>query len=186
MIGIAISQATPTTVIAEMVDSLHRNGLTRIIVINGHGGNVGPISERSPANSISVSRSKPEPLSLGIGYDCCPACSAVPTRLRPSRTRFDPLTSIGLHLFPELIRQGPDPRRQAAEAGPCARPAVHGTRPRQLRGTRGRDAQRIRRRPITRRRQGRSAPVFGRDGRRADREADRHLRPLHHAFRALF
>eukprot|EP01035_Chromulina_nebulosa_P046248 gene46248-62639_t len=36
--GIAISQATLTTVIAEMVDSLHRNGLTRIIVINGHGG----------------------------------------------------------------------------------------------------------------------------------------------------
>ncbi|OYW97116.1 MAG: creatininase, partial [Bosea sp. 32-68-6] len=39
--GIAISQTTLTTVIAEMVDSLHRNGLTRIIVINGHGGNVG-------------------------------------------------------------------------------------------------------------------------------------------------
>src|ERR1700692_294891 len=34
--GIAISQATLTAVIADMVDSLHRNGLTRLIVINGH------------------------------------------------------------------------------------------------------------------------------------------------------
>src|SRR3954447_26957768 len=38
--GIAVSQATLTSVITDMMASLHRNGLTRIIVINGHGGNV--------------------------------------------------------------------------------------------------------------------------------------------------
>src|SRR4051812_11478631 len=43
--GIAITQATLTTVLAEMVEALHRNGLKRLIVINGHGGNVGPIGE---------------------------------------------------------------------------------------------------------------------------------------------
>src|ERR1700684_3739012 len=41
--GIALSEATLTTVIADMVASLHRHKLTRIIIINGHAGNVGPI-----------------------------------------------------------------------------------------------------------------------------------------------
>ena len=43
--GIAITPQTLTSVITDMVASLHRTGLTRIIVINGHGGNVGPIAE---------------------------------------------------------------------------------------------------------------------------------------------
>src|SRR4029434_10891317 len=41
--GIAITPQTLTSVITDMVASLHRTGLTRLIVINGHGGNVGPI-----------------------------------------------------------------------------------------------------------------------------------------------
>src|SRR3974390_3141513 len=43
--GIALTQPLLTQVIAEMVENLHRPGLTRLIVINGHGGNVGPIAE---------------------------------------------------------------------------------------------------------------------------------------------
>src|SRR4030088_517616 len=37
--GIAITPPTLTAVITDMVASLHRTGLTRLIVINGHGGN---------------------------------------------------------------------------------------------------------------------------------------------------
>src|SRR3954447_22203121 len=37
--GTAISQTTLRSVITDMVDALHRKGLTRLIVINGHGGN---------------------------------------------------------------------------------------------------------------------------------------------------
>ena len=43
--GITITQATLTAVLTDMVGSLHRNGLTRVIVMNGHGSNVGPIAE---------------------------------------------------------------------------------------------------------------------------------------------
>lgn len=45
--GISITPATLTAVLTDVVASLHRNGLTRLIVINGHGGNVGPITEVS-------------------------------------------------------------------------------------------------------------------------------------------
>src|SRR3954452_928972 len=43
--GIAITQETLVAVLTDMVEALHRNGLRRLIVINGHGGNVGPIGE---------------------------------------------------------------------------------------------------------------------------------------------
>ena len=43
--GIAITPDTLTRVITDMVTSLHRHGLPRIVVINGHGGDVGPIAE---------------------------------------------------------------------------------------------------------------------------------------------
>ena len=43
--GIALSQSTLRAVLTDMLSCLLRHGLTRIIVINGHGGNVQAVHE---------------------------------------------------------------------------------------------------------------------------------------------
>ncbi|MGX1744621.1 creatininase family protein [Bosea sp. NPDC055353] len=103
--GIAISQSTLTAVIAEMVDSLHRNGLTRIIVINGHGGNVGPISEVARELYQRERIVLPSLYLWRIAYGMLPGIVGAETSAKVSGHGADPLTSLGLHLFPELIRK---------------------------------------------------------------------------------
>ncbi|MGO4170864.1 creatininase family protein [Bosea sp. TAF32] len=102
--GIAISQATLTAVIAEMVDSLHRNGLTRVIVINGHGGNVGPISEVARELYQRERIVLPSLYLWRIAYGLLPGIVGAEMSAKVSGHGADPLTSLGLHLFPELMR----------------------------------------------------------------------------------
>ena len=45
--GIAVSQSTLVAVLDDMFRCLSRHGLTKLLVINGHGGNVGAINEVS-------------------------------------------------------------------------------------------------------------------------------------------
>jgi creatinine amidohydrolase len=104
--GIALSQATLTTVIAEMVDGLHRNGLTRLIVINGHGGNVGPIGEVARELYLREQIVLPSLYLWRIGYGLLPGIlGGADKAAAVAGHGSDPLTSIGLHLFPELIRK---------------------------------------------------------------------------------
>lgn len=102
--GIAISQATLTQVIAEMVDSLHRNGLTRLVVINGHGGNVGPIAEVARDLYLRERIVLPSLYLWRIAYGLLPGIVGAETSAKVSGHGADPLTSLGLHLFPELMR----------------------------------------------------------------------------------
>lgn len=110
--GIAISQATLTSVITDMMASLHRNGLTRIIVINGHGGNVGPIAEVARNLYLRDGTVLPSLYLWRIGYGLLPGIVGTETSVKVSGHGADPLTSIGLHLFPELMR--PDLMPEAA------------------------------------------------------------------------
>ena len=103
--GIAITQATLTSVITDMVESLHRNGLTRIVVINGHGGNVGPIAEVARRLYEKDRTILPSLYLWRIGYGLLPGLIGAEKARAVSGHGADPLTSIGLHLFPELIRQ---------------------------------------------------------------------------------
>jgi creatinine amidohydrolase len=103
--GIAISQGTLTAVIGEMVDSLHRNGLTRLIVINGHGGNVGPIAEVARELYLREQIVLPSLYLWRIGYGLLPGILGAEKAAAVSGHGADPLTSIGMHLFPELIRK---------------------------------------------------------------------------------
>ncbi len=103
--GIAISQATLISVITDMVESLHRNGLTRIIVINGHGGNVGPIAEVARKLYLEKKIALPSLYLWKISYGLLPGLIGAEKAKAVSGHGADPLTSIGLHLFPELIRK---------------------------------------------------------------------------------
>lgn len=102
--GIAITPATLTAVITDMVASLHRTGLTRIIVINGHGGNVGPIAEVARAVYRDKRLVIPSLYLWRIAYGLLPRLIGADVAAKVSGHGADPLTSLGLHLLPELLR----------------------------------------------------------------------------------
>ena len=102
--GITLTQATLTVVIREMIASLERHKLTRVIVINGHGGNVGPIAEVARDVYREHRRVIPSLYLWRIGYGLMPKIVGAEKSAKVSGHGADPLTSIGLHLFPDLMR----------------------------------------------------------------------------------
>jgi creatinine amidohydrolase len=102
--GIALSEATLTTVIADMVASLHRHKLTRIIIINGHGGNVGPIATVSREVHRRTGMLIPNLYLWRIGYGLLPGIVGAEKAKLVSGHGADPLTSLSMKLFPELLR----------------------------------------------------------------------------------
>lgn len=102
--GIAISPQTLTAVVTDMIADLHRNGLTRLIVINGHSGNVKPVTD--VARSIYRQSGRVIPcLSIWkLAYGLLPGIIGAETAARSASHGADPLTSVGLHLMPELMR----------------------------------------------------------------------------------
>lgn len=119
--GIAVQQATLLAVLTDMVASLHRNGLTRLVVINGHGGNVGPIAEVARRLYERDRTVLPSLYLWRIGYGLLPGIVGAEAAAKVSGHGADPLTSIGLHLFPELMR--PD---QVPEATPLKKDPLLG------------------------------------------------------------
>jgi creatinine amidohydrolase len=47
--GIALKPATLTAVLGDVLDALLAHGLDRVLIVNGHGGNAGPIEEATRA-----------------------------------------------------------------------------------------------------------------------------------------
>ena len=103
--GIALSEATLTATIGEMVANLHRHGLTRLVVINGHGGNVNAIANVGREIHRRTGMLLPSLYLWRIGY------ALLARLLGPEKAKIvsghgaDPLTSIGMHLFPAMIRR---------------------------------------------------------------------------------
>lgn len=108
--GIKLSRSLMTNLIQEMVDNLYRHGLTRIIAINGHGGNVGPINEVARAMYVQHKRIIPSLYLWRIAYGLIPQVAPAGQGTKSSGHGADPLTSIGMHLFPELIRKDMIPK----------------------------------------------------------------------------
>jgi creatinine amidohydrolase len=102
--GIAITPATLTAVITDMVASLHRNGLTRIVFINGHGGNVGPIGEVAREVYRRTGMIMPSLYLWRIGYGMLPRIVGAEQAKKVAGHGADPVTSTAMHLFPDLIR----------------------------------------------------------------------------------
>jgi creatinine amidohydrolase len=102
--GIAITPATLEAVITDMVASLHRNGLTRIIVINGHGGNVGPITEVARRVWREKQVLMPSLYLWRIAYSMMPKLFGADHAAKSAGHGADPLTSLGMHLMPEILR----------------------------------------------------------------------------------
>ena len=101
--GIALSEATLTAVIRDILANLHRHGLTRLIVLNGHGGNVGPIQVATRDVLRARGQIIPSLYLWRIAYGLLPGILG-PKAAAAAGHGADPLTSLGLHLFPALMR----------------------------------------------------------------------------------
>jgi creatinine amidohydrolase len=114
--GIALGQATLRAVIGDMLACLLRHGLTRIVVINGHGGNVQAIHDATHPIWVERRILIPSLYLWRIGYSLLPGIVGAERAAKVSGHGADPLTSIGTYLFPALMRPdlvpAPLPRQQ--------------------------------------------------------------------------
>ena len=116
--GIAIRPETLTAVIEDMVASLLRNGLSRIVVMNGHAGNVGPIDEVTREVYRDSGVVIPSLYLWRIAYGLLPGLVGAERAAKSSGHGADPLTSLGLHLLPEIGRPDLIPQAAALKRDP--------------------------------------------------------------------
>ena len=112
--GIALSQSTLRAVLADMLSCLLRHGLTRIIVINGHGGNVQAVHEVTQDIYRESKILIPSFYLWRVGYSYLPGILGAETAAKSAGHGADPLTSVMMHLFPEWIRHDMIPPKPTA------------------------------------------------------------------------
>lgn len=103
--GIALSQPTLTAVISEIFGCLMRHGLSRFVVINGHGGNTRAIHDATHKIYMESGVIIPSYYLWSVGYTLLPGILGADRAKRTAGHGAEPLTSVAMHLFPELIRK---------------------------------------------------------------------------------
>lgn len=101
--GVALSTPTLTALVTEILAALHEGGATRILIVNGHGGNIPAIEDAQRALRHSHGVIIPVlhlwktagPWQVELGGD--------PKALGHGG---DPVVSVGLHLRPDLCAPG--------------------------------------------------------------------------------
>jgi creatinine amidohydrolase len=117
--GLSLSQTTLRAVLSDLFAALLRHDLTRIIVINGHAGNVQAIHDTTQPIWLQRGIMIPSFYLWRVAAGLLADIVGPETAQRAAGHGADPLTSIAMHLFPALMR--PD---LVPEPGP--RPVVHG------------------------------------------------------------
>lgn len=110
--GAVLRPTTMTAVLMDVVGTLIDTGLTRIVLLNGHSGNVAPILD-----TIREMRRSRDVVVPSL-YLWEAAFALLPQILGPEQAALrsghgaDPLGSVGLHLIPGLIEpeRMPEPR----------------------------------------------------------------------------
>lgn len=102
--GIALQQATLRAVLTDMLSCLARHKLTRVIVINGHGGNVQAIHETTQVILKEHGALIPSLYLWQMGYALLPSILGAEVAAKAAGHGADPLTSVVMHLFPQLMR----------------------------------------------------------------------------------
>jgi creatinine amidohydrolase len=121
--GIALSHATLLAVIREMLTRLIAHGLDRIVIVNGHGGNVHAIHEATMAVKHADGTLIPSLYIWRNLYAAWPRLSGADTAGRMGHGA-DPVWSVARALFPGLCR--PDLIPPPAPAGSIQGMAVTG------------------------------------------------------------
>lgn len=116
--GIVIEQSTLELMLMDIMNSLIANGLTRIVLVNGHSGNVNPIAvtirKIHAAHGVVV----PSIYLWECAYRLLPQRIGAEEAARRSGHGADPLGSVGLHLHPELVRAEHMPAQMPTKLDP--------------------------------------------------------------------
>jgi creatinine amidohydrolase len=102
--GISLSQPTLRALLDDILSCLLRHDLNRIVVINGHAGNVQTIHDATQKVWLDKGVMIPSLYLWRVGYGLLPAILGADAAKRASGHGADPLTSVAMHLFPDLIR----------------------------------------------------------------------------------
>lgn len=117
--GIALSQATLRAVLTDVFACLLRHNLTRLVIINGHGGNVQAIHDVTQVIYRERKVLIPSFYLWRIAYPLLPGILGADVAKRAAGHGGDPLSSVTMHLFPQLMRPDmvPPPNTPPTVAG---------------------------------------------------------------------
>lgn len=113
--GISIRLSTLIALLDDMIDGLTRHGLRKLLILNGHAGNVPAITEVTVRWRQKDGLFVPAMYLWQIAYQLLPEILGAGTAKKSSGHGGDPLTSMGLHHYPEILR--PDLMRPPATSG---------------------------------------------------------------------
>ncbi|MFT9215921.1 MAG: creatininase family protein [Acetobacter malorum] len=114
--GIALSQSTLQAVLRDMLDSLLRHGLTRLIILNGHGGNCTMIHDVTRSIWLRDNVVVPSFYLWRVAASFLPQLVGAEQAAQSSGHGANPLTSIGMHVLPDLVREDRIPQTHADKA----------------------------------------------------------------------
>lgn len=102
--GISIRHSTLVSLLDDMLGCLTRHGLTKVLILNGHGGNVPAITDvalrwRQQHGVVVLSM-----YLWQIAYELLKDILGPEQAAKSSGHGGDPLTSVGLHYFPDILR----------------------------------------------------------------------------------
>lgn len=114
--GITLSQETLRHVLRDVTGCLLRHGVRRLIVVNGHGGNAQAIHDITQEILQAWGILVPNFQAWRIAAQLLPAILGPEQAARASGHGADPLASVAMHLFPQLMRpdrmpEAPQPPR---------------------------------------------------------------------------
>ena len=102
--GLALEQTTLRLVLRDMLAGLLRHGATRLIVVNGHGGNAQAIHDVTQEILLRQGVLIPCIPLWRIAGGLLPELIGAEQAARSTGHGADPLASVAMHLFPEWMR----------------------------------------------------------------------------------
>lgn len=102
--GISLSQETLRGVLRDITGCLLRHGARRLVVVNGHGGNAQAVHDVSQEILLARDVLVPDFQLWRIAGGLLPELLGADRAARSAGHGADPLCSVAMHLFPELIR----------------------------------------------------------------------------------
>jgi creatinine amidohydrolase len=102
--GMSIRGSTLAALLEDVIGSLTLHGLNKILIINGHGGNVVPIADVTLKLRQDTGVFVASMYLWQIAYVLLQDMRGAEEAARSAGHGADPLTSVGLHYFPEHLR----------------------------------------------------------------------------------
>lgn len=102
--GISISNATLVALLDDIFGCLNRHGIRKVMIVNGHGGNVPAITEVALRWRQNAGLFVPSMYLWQVAYGELPDLIGAEKASASSGHGGDPLTSVGLHFYPDLLR----------------------------------------------------------------------------------